>query len=91
MKITGFGNQSVTVELDPADCFVLARACEAIVLNDTAPHLTLAEALAAAFTAAGMAAAATFHMGGEALPHYTRAAVRADWTPRDGRKAPAPQ
>jgi len=31
MKILDFGNQSVTVTLDPADCFVLAQACEASI------------------------------------------------------------
>jgi hypothetical protein len=85
MKIIEFGNQSVTVELDPTDCFVLAQACEASVAYDQARNLTLAATLAAAFTAAGMAAAADFHLTKEELPHYTLAAVRKNWLPHDDR------
>ena len=87
MKIVNFGEQSVTVTLDPTDCFVLAQACEASISYDQATNLTLAEALAAAFTAAGMAAAADFHMGREEQEHYTLEAVRQNWMPSDDRKA----
>jgi hypothetical protein len=88
VKIVNFAAQTVTVELDPTDCFVLAEACEASVRFDQARNLALAEALAVALTAAGMAAAVTFHMGEEEQAHYTLSEIRAGWLPADDRYKP---
>jgi hypothetical protein len=86
VKILDFENQSVIVRLDPTDCFVLAEACTASITYDQATNLTLAEALAAAFTAAGLAAAATCQLGRPAQEDdYSLAVVRKAWMPHDDR------
>jgi hypothetical protein len=73
--------QTVTIELSPADCFLLAEACEASIRFDQARDITLAEAFAAALTAAGMAASADFY--GATDRDWSLAAVRAGWLPKD--------
>ena len=88
MKIVAIGtHESVTVELSPADCFQLAQACEQSIRYDACQNLGLIEALAAALTAAGMAAAATSHGN---LDGYTLPEVVAAWMPASDRYRAAP-
>lgn len=82
MKIVNFGQESVTVELAPADCFLLAEACTGSIRYDHTTNITLTEALAAVFTAADMAAAATFH---GATDGFDLAQVRKEWMPTNDR------
>ena len=85
MKIVAFGHDHATVELDPADCFLLAEACRAAVADDDATNLSLTETLGAALTAAGMAAAT--HAAISGLQGRPVAKVVAIWMPRDDRAA----
>lgn len=80
----------MTVTLEPTDCFVQARAREASISHDQATNPTLAEALGAAFTAAGMAAA-DFHMGKQELEHRNLETVRQGWIPHDDRQRAQPR
>ena len=86
MKIINVGNAFVTLELTPADCFLLAEACDSVAVDHTT-NVTLMEALPAALTAAGMAAAARWDGAGD---DYTLDSVREHWLPADDRRASAP-
>jgi len=85
MKFVAFGNGTLTLELTPADCFILAEACEAAVNFDAATNLTLVEAMREALTAGALVAAAPFDrvpIGGMVV-----AEVRKVWLPQDDRRA----
>lgn len=83
MKVLGIGMNSVTVELDPRDCFLLAEACRQAVNHDAATDLEATDLLEQTMTLAAMAAAcwdASTGSQGLAIEE-----VRANWLPPDKR------
>lgn len=83
MKVVTFGKGSITLELDPADCLMLAQACEAAISNDAIRNVVLGEALQAAMTLGAAVGAATSHMYDER--GFTMQEVRDVWMPVDDR------
>ena len=57
MRIVGFGNNSVILELDPADCFLLAEACRQTVNHDEGSDQDMTDLMEQTMTLAAMAAA----------------------------------
>lgn len=81
MKFISFGNGSVTMELDPAECFLIAEACTAAVRYDATANMSLVETIGAALTAGGMAGSAMMHMQAQDWKDYTLPKVRQVWVP----------
>lgn len=57
MRIIGFGSNTVTVELDTGDAFLLAEACHESAANEYASNNALTDLMAQTLIAAAMAAA----------------------------------
>ncbi len=83
MKVVDFTSGSVTLELAPADCLILAAACKAAVDADAAANRQLTETLGAARTLAAIAGAAPFRIVDN--DRFTLEGARQEWTPRNDR------
>lgn len=83
MRIVSVGHDAVTIEFDPADCFLLAEACRAAVNFDAATNLALTDNMETTMTLAGMAASTHAEISG--LQGHTLAEVKQVWMPRDDR------
>jgi hypothetical protein len=86
MKIIEFGQQTVTVELDPADCLALADAIGWSIHHDIKGDWNLLEALRAALTAGALAAFVI--EGGADKRQLNLAGLREVWAPLDGHALP---